>query len=182
MDDGINCIVLTGPYCIIMNLYLRFIAVVTLFASIAACNGLVQVRSVAADVNLGGILKPILNFLDCKQGNDSVQLLCRLVAMKIHGPLVSASIRADASTILFTYNDPTNRKISTGHSCAVTADITNVDVSVKLLSAVTLDFSAKPFNLSDPIVFAAELPVELWARASIRQRFGVSIPWVYRGL
>ena len=163
---------------IIMNLCLHFLVVATLCASLAACQDLVQARSAASDVNLGEILKPILNFLDCKKGNDGVQLLCRLAANKIHGPLVAASIRADPSSLLFTYNDPTKRKISTGHSCAITADITSVDVSVKLLSAVTLNFSAKPFNLSDPIVFAAELPVELSARATIKQRFGATIPWI----
>ncbi|KAK3897350.1 hypothetical protein C8A05DRAFT_39104, partial [Staphylotrichum tortipilum] len=48
----------------------------------------------------------------------------------------------------------------------------------RALQPGTLNFSAKPLKLSDPIVFAAELPVELSARATIKQRFGASIPWV----
>ena len=143
----------------------------------AACYGLVQVPSAAADVDLGEILKPPLEFLDCKTGNDSVQTLCRLVAKKIYDPLVSTSIGADPSTILFTYNDTIKRKISTGSNCAITADITNVDVSVKLLSAVPLNFSANPFNLSDPVVFAAEPPGELSARSTTQQRFGAPVPF-----
>ena len=56
-----------------MNLYMRLLTVLTLFTSIAACNDLIQARSSASDVDLGKILKPILNFLDCKKQNDNVQ-------------------------------------------------------------------------------------------------------------
>ena len=159
-----------------MNFYLRFI-VTAAFTSMAASHGLVQVRSAAADVALGDILKPVLD-LDCKKGNDSVQMLCGLVAKEIYGPLVSTSIGADPFTTLFTYNDTTKRNISTGSSCAMTADITSINVSVKLLSSVRLDFSVKPVNLSDPIVFAAEAQGRLSARSAIQQHFGFSLPFV----
>lgn len=158
-----------------MNFYLRFITPFSLFLSIVVSHDL-QVRS-TSNVNFTAILKPVLNFLDCKQQSAEVQLLCSLVAQKIHPSLISARITAEPSSNLFTYTDPVNKRIA-GDSCWSTTEITSLDANAALLSSVALNFTAKPFNLSEPFVFGAEAPVELWARASVRQRFGVRVPWV----
>ncbi|KAK0744659.1 hypothetical protein B0T21DRAFT_90894 [Apiosordaria backusii] len=123
-------------------------------------------------VRLSDLLNPIIGFLECSQGDATVQLLCRLVAAKVNEALAANNIKVDHSGLLFQYNDPTNIKIDTGHSCTVTAEITGSQANAKLLAEAGIKFSGNPISLSNPGLFVADLPVELWARSDIKQKFG----------
>lgn len=126
-------------------------------------------------VRLSDLLNPLIGFLECSQGDATVQLLCRVVAAKVNDALAANNIKIDRSGLLFQYNDPTNVKIDTGHSCTVTAEITGTQANAKLLAEAGIKFSGNPISLSNPGIFVADLPIELWARADIKQKFGTRV-------
>ncbi|KAK3998152.1 hypothetical protein QBC44DRAFT_386471 [Cladorrhinum sp. PSN332] len=123
-------------------------------------------------IRLSDILNPVIGFLECSQSDPAVQLLCRLVAAKLNTALASANLRIDRTGLIFNYNDPTHINIDTGHSCTVTAEITNSQANAALLADTSLSFSGNPLSLSNPGLFVADLPVTLWARSDIKQKFG----------
>ena len=142
---------------------------------LANAQSLIAVRPSTPDLRLSQILNPILGFLECSKGDATVQALCRVISLKVSAALSAANIRVDSSGILFYYDDGTHSKIDTGHSCTVTAEITNTHAEAKLLSAASLDFSGNPLSVSDPSLFVAELPVEVSARIDVKQKFGTRI-------
>ncbi|KAK4186025.1 hypothetical protein QBC35DRAFT_555229 [Podospora australis] len=125
--------------------------------------------------HLSDILNPVIGFLECSQGDSTVQLLCKLVAAKLNAALAAANTRADRSGLLFSYSDSQDIKIDTGHSCTVTASITSSQANAKLLADASLQFSGNPLSLSNPGLFVADLPVELWAKSDIKQKFGTRV-------
>ncbi|KAK4466567.1 hypothetical protein QBC42DRAFT_326226 [Cladorrhinum samala] len=126
-------------------------------------------------IRLSDILNPVIGFLECSQGDATVQLLCKLVAAKLNAALASANLRVDRSGLIFNYNDPTHIKIDTGHSCTVTAEITGSQANAALLADTSLSFSGNPLSLSNPGLFVADLPVTLWAKSDIKQKFGARV-------
>jgi len=141
------------------------------FLSAATAN-LIAVRPSKPDVHLSQILNPIVGFLECSQGDATVRALCSVVSARVNTALAASNIRIDRSGVLFTYDDPTDIKVDTGHSCTVTANIQNTRAEAKLQSDAWLDFSGNPLSVSDPGLFVAELPVEVSARIDVRQKFG----------
>ncbi|KAK4224192.1 hypothetical protein QBC38DRAFT_515517 [Podospora fimiseda] len=123
-------------------------------------------------IHLSSILNPILSFLECSQSSPEIQLLCHLISLKLHSTLSGSNIQISRTALLFTYNDPTNLKIDTGHSCTVTAEITHSLANAALLSDTSLSFSGNPLSLSNPALFVADLPVSLYAKSDIKQKFG----------
>ncbi|KAK5651478.1 hypothetical protein OQA88_12485 [Cercophora sp. LCS_1] len=137
-----------------------------------ATASLISVRPSTPDLRLGQILSPALGFLECTKGDTLTRTLCTVVAARVNAYLAASNIRIDRTGILFSYDDPSDIKVDTGHSCTVTASITNTHASAKLLSDASLDFGGNPLSLSDPGLFVAELPVEVNARIDVRQKFG----------
>ncbi|KAM7215412.1 hypothetical protein V8F06_009172 [Rhypophila decipiens] len=146
-----------------------------LFALSASAQSLIAVRPSKPDFTLSQILNPVMSFLECTKGDSITQLLCQVVSHKVSAALRASNIFVDRTGILFSYDDPTHSKVDTGHSCTVTAEITNTHADAKLLSSASLDFSGNPLSLSDPALFVAELPVELNGRVDVKQRFGTRI-------
>ncbi|KAK4162891.1 hypothetical protein QBC43DRAFT_240206 [Cladorrhinum sp. PSN259] len=126
-------------------------------------------------IRLSDILNPVIGFLECSQSDPTIQILCRLVASKLNTALAAANLRIDRSGLIFNYNDPTNIKIDTGHSCTVTAEITGSQANAALLADTSLSFSGNPLSLSNPGLFVADLPVTLWAKSDIKQKFGTRV-------
>jgi hypothetical protein len=75
----------------------------------------------AQDASLKEILAPLVKLLECDKGPPEIQQLCQLVAAKIQPELKAACITIQENDILFSYYDPTNVGIDTGHGCTVTA-------------------------------------------------------------
>ncbi|KAK1829736.1 hypothetical protein QBC39DRAFT_262377 [Podospora conica] len=140
-------------------------------AALATAN-LIAVRPSKPDLVLAQLLDPAMGFLDCSRGDATVKALCSVVTQRAGSMLAGASIRIDAAGLLFTYDNATDIKVDTGHSCSVTANIKNTRAEARLSSQTWLDFSGNPLSVSDPGLFLAELPVELAARIDIQQRFG----------
>lgn len=140
-------------------------------ATLATAN-LVAVRPSKPDITLSQLLDPAMGFLDCSRGDATVRALCAVVTQRAGSLLAGASIRIDQAGLLFTYDNATDIRIDTGHSCSVTASITNTHAEARLSSQTWLDFSGNPLSVSDPGLFLAELPVEVAARIDVKQKFG----------
>ncbi|GAB1318070.1 hypothetical protein MFIFM68171_08280 [Madurella fahalii] len=147
-------------------------AVVLSIASLGTGQSLISVRPSKPDLRLREILDPVIGFLECTNGDATVQALCSVVSHRVSAALAAAHVRVDRTGILFAYDDPADRKIDTGHSCTVTASVQHTHAEAKLLADASLDFSGNPLAVSDPALFVAELPVELAARIDVKQRFG----------
>ena len=93
-------------------------------ATLTTAN-LIAVRPSKPDLVLSQLLNPAMGFLDCSHGDATVRALCAVVTQRAGSLLAGASIRIDQSGLLFTYDNATDIRIDTGHSCSVTAFITN---------------------------------------------------------
>ena len=65
--------------------------------------------------SLADILKPLVNLLECDKESTEIKQLCQLVSAQINAKLTAAGISITKDSILFSYDDPTNKDIDTGH-------------------------------------------------------------------
>lgn len=112
-------------------------------ATLASAN-LIAVRPSKPDLVLSQLLNPTMSFLDCSLGDATIRALCAVATQRAGTLLAGASIRIEQSGLLFTYDNATDIRVDTGHSCSVTASITNTHAEARLSSQTWLDFSGNP--------------------------------------
>jgi len=126
----------------------------------------------AGGVELGSLKQAAIaaDVLDCESGSAEARALCGVVLARINAELDAAGVTIDKDGLLFTYDDPTDQKIPTGHSCTVTADVKHRRASARIGSSASLDFSGNSFTR--PLALKLRVPVSVDARVDIKQSFG----------
>jgi hypothetical protein len=94
--------------------------------AILATANLIAVRPSKPDLVLSQLINPAMGFLDCSRGDATVRALCAVVTQR-----AGASIRIGQSRLPFTYNNATDTRVDTDHSCSVTAFITNAHAEAR---------------------------------------------------
>jgi hypothetical protein len=102
------------------------------------------------------------------------------VRTRINDELAQSNISIDGNGLLFGYDDPTQIKIDTGHSCTVTARIERRRASARLGRGVSFDFRGNA--ISEPVLIGIKLPVSFDVIFNVKQSFGVRDPFGCNGL
>jgi hypothetical protein len=108
--------------------------------------------------------------VDCESGSSAERALCSVVLARVNAELDERGITIDKDGLLFTYDDPTNQAIPTGHSCTVEAKVKNKHATVRLGSDARLDLSGN--SLTRPLALKVDLPVAVDAKIDVKQTFG----------
>lgn len=109
----------------------------------------------------------------CESSNELLNAICAVGLREVNAELQAAGISITRDGILFSFDDPQDKTISTGHSCTVTAKTTHVHFSAKLSSTSSLDLNGN--SLIEPLLIRVQLPVSFSARVDVKQRFGIRI-------
>ncbi len=121
-------------------------------------------------VTVGEIINPIDKYLNCETGSTVEKQICLLVRNKVNEILSQSNISFSNGDVLYNYNNGTNRKINTGHSCTYRANITNIQATTVLNSGGSVDFRGN--SISKPVVFTIRLPIDLSTRTDIKAKLG----------
>lgn len=113
------------------------------------------------------------NVFTCDSSNELLNAVCQVGLRRINNDLEAAGIAIDQDGLLFTWEDPADKKINTGHSCTVTAKVTNQKASARITSGAMLRFNGN--SLTEPFAMRLQLPVVLDAKVDVKQRFGTRI-------
>lgn len=106
----------------------------------------------------------------CDSSNALLNSVCQVTLSRINEELSGAGIGIDRNGILFTYTDDKDRKIDTGHSCSVTAQIRKQTAEARISSSSRLDLVVK--KITEPFALRLQLPVSVSAQVDVKQRFG----------
>lgn len=78
----------------------------------------------------------------CDSSDALLNAVCQIGLKRINSELEAAGISVNRNGVLFTYNDDEDKRIKTGHSCTVTAQVRHLEKAPALISSSTrLDFS-----------------------------------------
>lgn len=147
-----------------------------LIASGLGCSGVDPgAEGLAEEAALGSLEQAAISsdVLDCESASAEARLLCELALARINSELDQRGISIDSEGVLFSFEDPTNRKIDTGHSCTVQAEVKHQTAEVRFKSGAQLDVSGN--SLSRPLALKVQLPVGLSAEVDVKQTFGTRI-------
>lgn len=144
--------------------------------SLVACSGVDPGADSSSDeVALGTAQQAAISseVLNCESASSEARLLCELALARVNSELDQRGITIDSEGVLFSFEDPTNRKLDTGHSCTVQAKIKHQAATARLKSGARLDLSGD--SLSRPLALKLKLPVNLSAEVDVTQTFGTRI-------
>ncbi|WP_437276324.1 hypothetical protein WME90_34465 [Sorangium sp. So ce375] len=111
--------------------------------------------------------------INCDTGSQEVRALCKMALDRVNSELDARGVTVDSEGILFALDDPTDRKIDTGHACTVRAEQRHAYYSARLKRSASLDVSGN--SLTRPLVIKLSLPVEYSAKIDVNQTFGYMI-------
>lgn len=157
-------------FCALLSLlYTSTHSVIHPLSSIRALSGNAEIAHVALrNLGISG------NVFRCDSSNAAVNSLCKVALQKVNAELNAAGIGVRKNGVLFNFNNAKSQKISTGHSCTVTAEVRHQHYAARILHGARFKLSTK--SLTEPLALRLRLPVELSAKITVRQRFG------FRGL
>ncbi|WP_437601125.1 hypothetical protein WMF28_06070 [Sorangium sp. So ce590] len=111
--------------------------------------------------------------INCDTGPQEVRSLCEMALNRVNSELDARGITIDSNGILFKLDDPTDRKIDTGHSCTVRAEQRHASYTALLKSSASLDITGN--SLTRPLAIKLSLPVEYSAKIDVNQTFGYRV-------
>ncbi|WP_437763743.1 hypothetical protein WMF27_39290 [Sorangium sp. So ce281] len=111
--------------------------------------------------------------INCDTGPQEVRSLCKMALDRVNSELDARGITVDGEGILFELDDPTDRKIDTGHSCTVRAEQRHATYSARLKRSASLDITGD--SLTRPLAVKLSLPVEYSAKIDVNQTFGYRV-------
>lgn len=106
----------------------------------------------------------------CDTSDSTMKLICSTALTQLNTELKEAGVSVDRDGVLFSYDDPKDERIPTGHSCSVTAQARHKQVSAKLSSSADVVLSGK--SLTEPLAITLTLPVSIDSRVDVKQKFG----------
>lgn len=117
----------------------------------------VSVRQISPDV------------FTCDSSNVVVRTICQAALDKFNEELSSAGVSIDSNGLLLTYDNPDDIRIKKG--CKRNAEVRHRHVSVRFTRGASLD--VQMLSLNEPFLLRVKLPVAVYARVDIKQRFGL---------
>ncbi|MGK3965102.1 hypothetical protein WMF38_13075 [Sorangium sp. So ce118] len=111
--------------------------------------------------------------INCDTGPQEVRTLCAMALNRLNSEIDARGITIDSEGILFALDDPTDRKIDTGHACTVRAEQRHAYYTARLKNSARLDITGD--SLTRPLAVKLSLPVEYSAKIDVNQRFGYMI-------
>jgi hypothetical protein len=152
------------------------VGLLSLFSVMVGCSGAIgeELAPAAGEANESveaaaqSVIAPGL--VNCDSGSPEVRALCQLALARVNQELDARGITIDKDGVLVEFDDPTDRKIETGHSCTVRAELKHANVQTRVKSSASLDVSGN--SLTRPLVIKLALPVDLKARLDIKQSYG----------
>lgn len=159
-------------FSIKMNIIIQLFYFLLMFATLRSClahpiskrtpfHTINSTRQISSDV------------FTCDSSNNVVNAICKEALSKFNADLRSIGLSIGSNGLLLTYDDPKDSKISTGHSCSVTAKINHKHASVRFSRGARLNLQMD--TITEPFLFSLKLPVKLYARIDVKQRFGQRI-------
>lgn len=109
----------------------------------------------------------------CDSSSPTTNAICKLALAHVNSELEAANLSVHRDGVLFSIDNDKDQKISTGHSCTVTAKARRKQLSAHFSSSTTLDLRGN--SLTDPLALSLYLPVSLSGRIDIKQRFGKKV-------
>lgn len=107
----------------------------------------------------------------CTSSDPTIRAICHVLLDKVNNELASSNIQINSGGVLFSFDDPTDKKISTGRSCTLTAKYTHVTTSALFSRGASLNLTAT--SLTEPFMLRLQLPVSVSGRISVKQSMGV---------
>lgn len=111
----------------------------------------------------------------CDSYDKTVRAACDVGLSKVNQELTDAGIAIDSNGVLFTYDDPTDKKINTGRSCTKRAQFRHKHVTARFSRGARLDFVLT--SITEPVLLRVKLPAQVHARVDVRQRNGLKTPF-----
>lgn len=108
--------------------------------------------------------------LSCNSSDALIHAICNAALDKVNTELEAANIAIRKDGVLFTYDNPRDFDVPTGHSCSVTAKVRHQHATAHFSASSTLRLTGN--SISDEIAISLQLPVRVNARVEARQRFG----------
>ncbi|CAN8066296.1 unnamed protein product [Agarophyton chilense] len=160
----------------VMSVFLVFYALLVLscvYADPHYFQG--QAATTSRDSTFGGSVRQFSGgILDCTSSDFLKRTLCSAVGTRVNSTLEAAGLKIDREGALFSYDDQTQEKIDTGHSCSITAKFTRRMALARFSKDTDLNINIGT-NVSEPIVITLKVPVHLEAKANIKQSFGAKL-------
>lgn len=113
--------------------------------------------------------------LSCSTDTEPVKSICSAALQRINFNLKESGVSVTNEGILFTYDNPDDVKVNTGHRCTVTAAVRHRHASAKIHQSASLNMTFG--SLTDPIAVGLQIPISLHARVDVKQRFGLGLPF-----
>ena len=127
-------------------------------------------------ITIGEFINPLEEFLECKDLEWYEKSICEDMAQRVYSSLDDSGIGFSNGDIIITVHPVTpERQLDTGHSCTHRAWIKDNYATARLLSNGSLDFSGN--SISEPLIFAADFPINLYTRVNLKETAGVRNPF-----
>lgn len=111
----------------------------------------------------------------CDSSDEAIQSLCKFALLKINQELKDARIAIDSNGVLFTFDDPTDKKMKTGSSCTKTAQLKHKHITARISRGASLNVALT--SITEPVLLRVKLPARVHARVDVKQRAGVRTPF-----
>lgn len=139
------------------------------FFSTLLSSTLISLSFYSQATTVGEIINPVEEFLKCDTNDPVKKQICSLVSDKVNEELTKVNLSFNNGSLVYKIEDGTDVHLSGG--CTRSTSLKNSRLDIRLDQSANIDLSGNA--VIEPVIFGLTLPVDIYARFDITDKFGV---------